>query len=62
VDKDGGRWEFTTDGGDGGLKTSTSGLCRLLEELDKDVGSRVDVFETANDDSGDGVGSVLSLE
>lgn len=62
VNKDGGRSDIAADGGDGGLEASTSGLCRLLKEPNENVGSRVDVFETTDHDSGNGIGSVFSLE
>ena len=44
------------------MKTSTSGLCGLFKEPNEDIGSRVDVFETTDDNSGDGIGGILSLE
>ena len=62
VDKDGGRGDIAANGGDGGLKTSTSGLCGLFKEPNEDIGSRVDVFETTDDDSGNSIGRVLSLK
>jgi hypothetical protein len=62
VDEHGGRRDLAANGGDGRLETSTSGLCRLFKEPNEDVGSRVDVFKTTDDDSGNGIGGVLSLE
>jgi hypothetical protein len=62
VNEDGGRRNLAADGGDGGLETSTSGLSGLFKEPNEDVGSRVDVFKTTDDDSGDGIGGVLSLK
>jgi hypothetical protein len=62
VDENGGRRDLAANGGDGRLQTSTSSLSGLFKELDEDVGSRVDVFESTDDDSGNGIGGVLSLE
>jgi len=62
VNEDGGRRDLAANGGDGRLKASTSGLSGFLEELDEDVGSRVDVFETTDDDSGNGIGGILSFK
>ena len=62
VDKDGGRGDIAANRGDGGLEASTSGLCRLLKEPNENVGSRVDVFETTDDNSGNGIGGILSLK
>jgi len=62
VDENGGRRDLAADGGDGRLETSASGLSGLFKELDEDVGSRVDVFKTTDDDSGNSIGRVLSLK
>jgi hypothetical protein len=62
VDENGGRRDLAANGGDGRLQTSTSSLSGLFKELDEDVGSRVDVFESTDDDSGNGIGGVLSLK
>lgn len=62
MNENGGRRDLAADGGDGGLETSTSGLSRLFKELNEDVGSGVDVFKTTDDDSGNGIGGVLSLK
>jgi len=44
------------------LKTSTSGLCGLFKEPNEDIGSRVDVFETTDDNSSNSIGGILSLK
>jgi hypothetical protein len=62
VNEDGGRRDIAANGRDGRLETSTSSLCRLFKEPNEDVGSRVDVFKTTDDDSGNGIGGVLSLK
>lgn len=62
VDENGGRRNIAANGGDGRLETSTSGLCRLLKDSNEDVGSRVDVFKTTDDDSGNGIGCIFSLK
>jgi hypothetical protein len=62
VDQDSGGRDLATDRGDSGLQTFTSGLSSSLKDADKDVRSRVDVLQSTDDDSSDGVGRVLSLE
>ena len=57
-----GRGEIATDGRDCGLQTLASGLGGSFTNVDENVGSAVDMFETTADDSGNGVRGVLSLE
>ena len=62
MDEDRGRGDITANGRYGRLEVGTSGLGGLLEQLDEDIGSRVDVFETTDDNSGNGIGGILSLK
>ena len=57
-----GRGEIATDGRDCGLQTLASGLGGSFTNVDENVGSAVDMFETTADNSGNGVRGVLSLE